>query len=122
MPVDGLERRIESHLDTLCNRLGNRHVGSAWNRRAIATFEDTVSDLGFAIESESFDCMVWEAGAVFLEVAGKAWPAQADPYSLPGDASAELASAGTYEELEREAIRDQVLLLHGELAAMRATE
>ena len=121
MLTDGPKRLIESHLDALCRRLRDRRIDGAGNRRASAYFRNAVSDFGFATESESLDYLEWEAGDVFLEAAGRTWPARANSYSLPRDASAELVDCSTSEEPEGEETLDRIVLLHGEAAAEQIT-
>ncbi len=117
MNSETLAARIESHLNILCNEIGNRHVGSEGNRRATSYFEQVVSEFGFAIEAQPFDCIEWASGGVTLEVGSERWPATVNPYSLPCDAAAELVAASSIEALEGTEIRDRIVLLHGEIAA-----
>jgi len=94
----------------------DRHVGSPGNHAATALFADRARELGFDVESETFECIEWEYGGARIDVGGDSFAVQVGPYSLPLDVTAPLASASTVEELESEAVRDAVVVLHGEIA------
>lgn len=112
-----LGQAIQEHLDTLCNRVGNRHVGSPGNRAATDYFNQKAKMFGFVVECEPFDCLEWEAGPVDLQVGGKYWDAFVTPYSLACDANAELVSISTLDELAGADVEGRVLLLHGPIAS-----
>jgi aminopeptidase YwaD len=63
-----------------------------------------------------FDAVDWEHGDARLETGGEAYEAWVGPYSMPYDGEAILTSASSIEEIESDAIRDTIVLLHGELA------
>ncbi|MFC2082838.1 M28 family peptidase [Candidatus Bipolaricaulota bacterium] len=112
-----LEQAIQEHLDTLCNKVGNRHVGSPGNREATDYFSQQAAVFGFAVECEPFDCLEWEAGPVDLRVGRKSWEAFVGPYSLACNADAELVTISTLDELAVAEASGKVLLLHGPIAS-----
>lgn len=117
MRRDTLARRIAAHLDTLCNRIGNRSTGSPGNRQATAYVRDTLASYGLKVAYPRFRCIDWESGAVQLCAGERAFAAYAGPYSLPFDGQAPLAEASTLAGLRRKTLDGKILLLHGELAA-----
>jgi len=112
-----IEHVIRSHLDVLCNQLGNRHVGSAGNQAATSYFVREAISLGFRATCSPFPCLEWEPGEVILEIAGALWEASAGPYSLPCDVYEDLVCISTLQELEEAPIEGKLVLLHGEIAS-----
>ncbi len=62
-------------------------------------------------------CVEWVPGSASLEVGGRASAVHVGPYSLPCDLEAPLVAVSSIEELESEAVRGAVVLLHGAIAA-----
>ena len=112
-----LARRITAHLDTLCNRIGNRSTGSPGNRQATAYVRDMLASYGLKVAYPRFRCIDWKGGAVQLCAGERAFAAYAGPYALPFDGRAPLAEASTLAVLRRKTLDGRILLLHGELAA-----
>lgn len=77
MLCNHLTERASGHLRRLCVDIPDRQVGSGGNRAAAAYFAETVSSLGFAVETHDFECMDWRAGSVSLQVGGEAFAASA---------------------------------------------
>ena len=107
---------VEEYLAELVSH-PDRHVGSPGNRAATAAFAAHMESLGFEVSRTSFECIEWEYGEAVLEAARARFDANVGPYSLPCDVLAPLAAAASVEELETDAVRGTVLLIHGELAA-----
>ena len=114
--TDRLVRSITEHLETICNQVGNRHVGSPGNRRATGYAERILRAIGFEVRTKPFDCIEWEPGNVLLEAGGERWPADVGPYSLPYDDRAELIAVSNLKELTSASITGKIVLLHGEIA------
>jgi aminopeptidase YwaD len=107
--VEGYLRELVSHPD--------RHVGSPGNRAATAMFAERMTALGFEVRRTTFECIEWEYGEALLETGGQRYEALVGPYSLSCDITAPLTAAASADEIETGAVRDTVLLMHGELAA-----
>ena len=83
-------QKINFYLDTLCNKITNRHPGAKVNRDATNFFAKTISEFGFKIEKQEFDCIDWKCGDVTLRTAEFEYEAFAGPYSLGCDLKSQL--------------------------------
>lgn len=104
------------YLDVLCNRIGERSVGSEGNREATRFLEDEFQKAGWKTIASEFDAIDWHDGGASLECNGKTLEVFTGPYSLSFRGSAELLTASTIGELERSGIEGKIILLHGEIA------
>lgn len=104
------------HLDVLCNEIKTRQVGSSGNRQAAAYAADTLRSLGYQVETPSFNCVDWVGGKAELHIADQDFEVLPSPYSLPCHATASLRTAGTLTDLQAVECKDEILLLHSELA------
>lgn len=111
-----LNRRALSYLNTLCNDIGERCVGSPGNQDATEFFENTISGLDWKTEVSEFPAMDWEEEGATLRISDKDFPVFPSPYSLGCETLAELVSAENISELEKAEARGRILLLHGEIA------
>ncbi|MBE0476140.1 MAG: M28 family peptidase [Coriobacteriia bacterium] len=118
---DALAERIAVHVEALCLRHPDRHVGSEGNRAANEYFAESVRIHGFEVERTGFPCIDWEPGEVALSAGGEAFEAFPGPYSNPYEGVAELVAASTVEELESLDARGRVLLLTGSVASSQLT-
>ncbi|MDP8208581.1 MAG: M28 family peptidase [Candidatus Electryonea clarkiae] len=112
-----LARQIEKYMKKLCVELPHRHVGSSENRIASAYFHDTIASYGFDTQQQEFDCIDWKFGDVKLTVGDEQFVANAGPYSLPLDASAEMIVISTIHELEQAEIGGKIVLFLGDIAS-----
>lgn len=104
------------YLDVLCNRIGERCVGSEGNRKATRFFSDELAGLEWeAVESE-FDAVDWEDGGADLNCDGETFSVLAGPYSLPFNGRATLVTAGSLAELQKMNFTGKILMLYGEIA------
>lgn len=104
------------YLDVLCNRIGERSVGSEGNREATRFLEDEFQRAGWKTIASEFDAIDWHDGGATLECNGKNLEVFTGPYSLPFRGSAELLTASTIGELENSGMEGKIILLHGEIA------
>ncbi len=116
LTAEDLASKIQPYLENLCTRHPDRHVGSEGNRAATAMFAERIAELGFEVSRTEFDCIEWESGEASLTTGGERFEAHVGPYSLACDLHATLTTASTVDELETDAIRDTIVLLHGEIA------
>ncbi|MRR21860.1 M28 family peptidase [bacterium] len=114
--IKNLYEKSLYYLDVLCNRIGERSVGSAGNRLATTFLEKEFSDLGWRTSNAEFEAIDWHDGGASLECNGKSFEVFTGPYSLPFRGSAELLAASTIGELECAGMEGKIILLHGEIA------
>jgi aminopeptidase YwaD len=76
-----LEHSIAGHLAELAGRIGARPTGSPGNRQAGEYLRAQFAQAGWPVETPSFACKTWRAGAVSLACGGQTFPAQINPYS-----------------------------------------
>ncbi len=104
------------YLDILCNRIGERCVGSEGNREATRFLEKELTAAGWQTSATEFDAIDWRDGGARLECDGKTFEAFTGPYSLPFKGSATMLAASTADELKLPEMAGKIILLHGELA------
>lgn len=107
--------RVGAHLRAL-TLYADRHVGGEGNREATLHFAAAMSACGLGIRCVPMPCVEWVPGEATLEADGCV-PANVGPYTLPCDLEASLVPVATIEELESEAVRGAIVLLHGPIAA-----
>jgi len=108
--------KCQSILQTLCQEIPERCVGSEGNRMATRFFEKEITALGWDCSATEFDAIDWQTEGVVLQSSGERYEAFASPYSLGCDVTAELVEVSSIEALEKAELRDKVMLLHGEIA------
>ncbi len=107
---------VQTHLETLSVAIGARPVGSEANRAAEQYIARVFENAGRVAERQSFACFDWKLGATELCVNGDALEARANPYTLPCNVTAPMIFVSTRRELERAAMENKIVVLHGELA------
>lgn len=110
-----LDVRIGRYLRELTSH-PDRHVGAPGNHAATALFAERIAGFGFDVTRTGFDCVEWEYGESVLELDGERFELLVGPYSLPFDGRAALVGVSCVEELESEAIRGCIVVLHGPIA------
>jgi aminopeptidase YwaD len=111
-----LIKKTEVYIDTLCNRISNRAVGSRGNIDATDFFEQAVSSFGWQVEKDELSAMDWNPGTVSIECGRKKFSALASPYSAGCDVAAELVTIRNLTQLEETDIRGKIILLTGDIA------
>lgn len=109
------KKPIKSYLEKLTLEIGERHVGSDGNRKAVEFFYDIVASFGYDVQKDEFDCIEWECGDVCLTAGGYQYPAFVSPYSLACDIKAELMVVSTLDELKSADIYGKILMIAGKL-------
>ncbi len=115
--MDKLIVKAESYMDHLCHVIPTRCVGSDGNRTATTFFAQKLGELGWAVETPTFECIDWTHGPVLLAAVGQSFTAQASPFSLAANVTAPLVTAVTLAELTAVDCTQKLLLLHGEIAS-----
>ena len=110
------EENLNRHLVKLAQEIGQRPPGSPGNRQAVEYAAATLQALGWNTQLDAFDCIDWEHGPVRLQAAGRSYAAHVSPYSPGCEATAELVTAATSQELEAAHVQNRILLITGELA------
>lgn len=103
------------YLDMLCNRIGERSVGSEGNREATRFLEKEFIKAGWKTQAAEFDAIDWHDGGAHLECDGEIFEVFTGPYSLPFQGCARMVTASTAEELEQTDLAGMIILLHGEI-------
>jgi hypothetical protein len=58
--------KASEYLNKFCKVKPNRRTGSSGNRDATNYFANTVKQLGYAVDTESFDCLNYKKGEISL--------------------------------------------------------
>lgn len=112
-----LYNRSLYYLDILCNKIGERCVGSEGNREATRFLQKELAEAGWKTSAAEFDAIDWKDGGARLECDGNAFEVFTGPYSLSFKGSAQLLAASTVEELEHAEMAGKIILLHGPIAS-----
>ncbi len=111
-----LQQKCVVYLHKLCMEIPERCVGSEGNRKATQFFKEEISTFGWKTEAQEFDAMDWEQGGANITCRDENFEVLVSPYSLGCDVEGTLISASSVTELESLALKDRILLLHGEIA------
>jgi aminopeptidase YwaD len=116
MEKDKLYQKCVSYVKMLCEEIPERSVGCEGNRRASSFFEKELSSLDWQTEISELDVMDWEDGGATLQVADQSYNVLVSPYSLGCSVQAPLISASCLDEIQRQEITGNILLLYGDIA------
>ena len=116
MKHEDLVVKSRSYLESLCQEIGERAVGSQGNRKATRFFKDLISSFGWVTESTEFGAMDWQEGGASLQVGRENFNVLVSPYSLGCSVHQRLVSASSVAELGELDVAGKILLLHGEIA------
>ncbi|MBK7625766.1 MAG: M28 family peptidase [Bacteroidales bacterium] len=108
--------KSQNYLDTLCNTIKERCVGSSGNILATHFFEKELSLLGWETAMSEFDAIDWEENGAILKSEDGNFELLVSPYSLPFKGEAILTTASVIEELEALSAENKIIFLHGEIA------
>ena len=114
--TENLYEKSLIYLKTFCHEISERCVGSEGNRQATRFFEKELSSLGWKTALAEFDAVDWEENGAVLKSNGKTFNVLVSPYSLAFKGEATLVAASTTAELENLDIKDNIVLLFGEIA------
>lgn len=116
METEHLLIKCESYIQTLCNEIPDRSVGSDGNRRATDFFRDEVSSHGWKTDLQEFDAMDWVDGGATLRAGGQDLEVFVSPYSNGCNEEGVLIGISSVEELEQAHLEGKIVLIHGEIA------
>lgn len=114
--TENLYEKSLIYLKTFCHEITERCVGSEGNRQATRFFEKELSNLGWKTVPAEFDAIDWEENGAVLKSNGKTFNVLVSPYSLAFKGEAKLVAVTTTKELENLDIKDNIVLLFGEIA------
>ena len=112
-----IRKRIERHLNILCNEIGARPTGSRANQKAAEYVCGEFERAGLKVLKQEFDCMDWTENGGTLLVEGQVIPTVPAPYSLPCNVQGELLCVHTLEELRTAPVSGKIVLLCDTLAS-----
>ncbi|MGR3765480.1 DUF4910 domain-containing protein [Rossellomorea sp. NS-SX7] len=112
-----LQDRLMEHLSVLSREIGCRPVGSAENAAAADYIKKVFNDMGAYVEEQEFEVPSWESTEAFLEINNERLEVTANTFTVPCEASGELVSFCTLDELESAPdLNGKIALLYGELS------
>ncbi len=114
--MDNLHQKSLAYLHQLCGEITDRSVGSDGNRLATQYFQECITSLGWAVETQEFDAMDWIDGGASLVCGEDKFQVYVSPYSLGCLVEGKLIGISNVDELERAKIAGSLVLLHGEIA------
>lgn len=115
MNKQDLIKKASEYLHGICSVEPNRRTGSKGNKDACDYFSGIVKALGYAVETEPFNCLDYKAEKALLSCKGKPFPVYVSPYSLGCDIEDELVTVSTVKELEKISCRNKILLMKDEI-------
>lgn len=118
--MDTVKTSAFQRVQALC-AFGPRPIGSAENRAAGEYLRAELARLGYAVETQEYECPYWEPVSALLELDGRRLEMQPNIYTLDCDLTAGTAACGTLAELQAADLAGKILLVHGALAAQPIT-
>ena len=116
MQFETLKKMCNEYLDTLCDKIHERCVGSEGNRKATTFFQDEIRSLNWEVFSREFNAIDWINEGATLEIGKNNFPVLVSPYSLGCDVKGELVLVTSINELGEKDLKGKIVLLHGEIA------
>lgn len=92
-----------------------RPVGTASNNKLLGTMETMLTEMGYAIQSFPFDCVVWQHELSTMKIDGREFVVEPSPFSEPFNGTRRLRTVKTVAELQNIDCRGDILLLSGEI-------
>lgn len=109
--------KSRAYLQTLCETIPGRCVGSEGNLMATDFFQSTLEALGWETRTSGFDATDWETQGASLTGGGQEFEVFSSPYSNGCNVTAKLKPASSLQELENLDMEGCIVLLHGNIAA-----
>ena len=110
-----LEAQLVQHLNRLCVEIGPRPIGSLGAHAAAEYIQGIFRQAGLDVETQRFECPVWEHLGTQLTLDGKEVEAAANAFSPPCDVHAPSVAVGTVAELEKADLEGRIGILYGDL-------
>lgn len=109
--------KSRAYLQTLCETIPGRCVGSEGNLMATDFFQSSLEALGWETRASGFDATDWETQGASLSGGGHEFQVFSSPYSKGCNLTAKLKPASSFQELEELDMKGCIVLLHGDIAA-----
>ena len=114
--MNKLYSKARSYLNTFCQDIAERPVGSEGNREATRFFEEEISKFGWDTELQEFEAMDWEDGGARLSINNQEFEVYVSPYSTGFQGQGTLVGAANFDQLQQLDFVGKFVLLHGEIA------
>src|SRR5437867_6354280 len=112
-----LKPRLQRHMQVLCGEIGERHLGSQGEARAVEYLAGAFAALGYPVVREEFNAPGWTYGryGLFLAATGEAFPCFPCFYSNAGEVTGQLFPFDLRDtpNLAAEAVRGRICLARG---------
>lgn len=106
---------ISKHLHELCNKIGNRPLGTLNNHKAEAYILGVYEELGLQVNRQEYACKSWECEKAEFFFDDESIPAVVNAYSNSCNVEAAFRAAGNIFELENGDFKDKIAVIYGEL-------
>ncbi len=117
MNQTALQAEILAHLTELAVNIGSRPTGSAGNHRAGDYIQRILTERGWQVETQPFECLTWQAGQATLNPPGQSFALTPNPYSMAFDGEGPLTYLPSLADLESAGdLTGQIAVLAGELS------
>lgn len=111
-----LIEKSKNYLNTLCNEIENRSVGSKGNLEATNFFKGEIEKFSWLTEIQKFEAMDWETEGVELTCDNNIFSASASPYSTGCNETGQLVCINEIEAFKETDTKDKIVLLYGNIA------
>lgn len=112
-----LQAQVLAHLTELAVNIGSRPTGSVGNHRAGEYLQRVLTEHGWEVETQRFECLTWQAGQATLTAPGHAFTLTPNPYSMPYEGEGPLVVMQSTADLEQAGeLTGQMVVLAGELS------
>ncbi|WRS28409.1 M28 family metallopeptidase [Oscillospiraceae bacterium MB08-C2-2] len=88
-----------------------RPVGTNANTELVEMIEQSLSEMGYTVQSLPFNCMVWNSGLSSINTDNQSITIEPSPFSEPFNGSGKLHLIKTLEQLENINCKDDILVL-----------
>jgi len=112
-----MDRKAKEYLNKLCNVKPNRRTGSPGNHEATDFFATTIKQWGYSIDTTPFPCLDYESEKTSLTCKDQNYEVFNSQFSQGCEATAELVTVSTIEELEKCRCEGKFLLMYGPICA-----
>ncbi|MBZ0318858.1 MAG: M28 family peptidase [Anaerolineae bacterium] len=112
-----LHAQVSAHLTELAVYIGSRPTGSEGNHRAGEYIQQVLTEFGWEVETQRFECLTWQAGEAHLTGPGPVFALTPNPFSMAFEGEASLVLLRTLADLESVGdLSGQIAVLTAELS------
>ena len=107
---------LKKHLDILCNKIGERHLGSKGEKEAQNYIEEQFKKIGYEVVKENFTAPSWNYGKYFLKTEDIDFPCFPCFYSNSCDIKGQLVIVNPkYIENYKGELKDKICIIFEEI-------